>query len=68
VVAHLLGENLPVRVGLLQAALDSLDGVCRPRTASAPGSARRWPPLTWWMTASTKPLPTGKPAAPKASG
>jgi DNA-binding CsgD family transcriptional regulator len=26
-VAHLLGENLPVRVGLLQAALDSLDGV-----------------------------------------
>jgi DNA-binding CsgD family transcriptional regulator len=26
-VAHLLGENLPVRVGMLQAALDSLDGV-----------------------------------------
>src|SRR5499427_3258583 len=25
--AHLLGENLPVRVGMLQEALDSLDGV-----------------------------------------
>src|SRR5262249_24123237 len=26
-VAHLLGENLPARVGMLQSALDSLDGV-----------------------------------------
>ena len=26
-VAHLLGENLPVRVGMLQAALDSLDSL-----------------------------------------
>ena len=43
-VAHLLGENLPVRVGLLQAALDSLDGVAgadreRARLGSAMAAA-----------------------------
>jgi purine nucleoside permease len=43
-VAHLLGENLPVRVGVLQAALDSLDGVAgadreRARLGSAMAAA-----------------------------
>jgi ATP/maltotriose-dependent transcriptional regulator MalT len=43
-VAHLLGENLPVRVGMLQAALDSLDGVAgadreRARLGSAMAAA-----------------------------
>jgi DNA-binding CsgD family transcriptional regulator/tetratricopeptide (TPR) repeat protein len=43
-VAHLLGENLPVRAGLLQAALDSLDGVAgadreRARLGSAMAAA-----------------------------
>ena len=43
-VAHLLGENLPGRVGLLQAALDSLDGVAgadreRARLGSAMAAA-----------------------------
>src|SRR4029077_13196455 len=43
-VAHLLGEKLPVRVGLLQAALDSLDGVAgadreRARLGSAMAAA-----------------------------
>jgi DNA-binding CsgD family transcriptional regulator/tetratricopeptide (TPR) repeat protein len=43
-VAHLLGENLPVRVGLLQAALDSLAGVAgadreRARLGSAMAAA-----------------------------
>ena len=43
-VAHLLGENLPARVGLLQAALDSLDGVAgadreRARLGSAMAAA-----------------------------
>jgi ATP/maltotriose-dependent transcriptional regulator MalT len=43
-VAHLLGENLPVRVGLLQTALDSLDGVAgadreRARLGSAMAAA-----------------------------
>jgi DNA-binding CsgD family transcriptional regulator/tetratricopeptide (TPR) repeat protein len=43
-VAHLLGENLPVRVGLLQAALDSLVGVAgadreRARLGSAMAAA-----------------------------
>ena len=43
-VAHLLGESLPVRVGMLQAALDSLDGVAgsdreRARLGSAMAAA-----------------------------
>ena len=43
-VAHLLGENLTVRVGMLQAALDSLDGVAgadreRARLGSAMAAA-----------------------------
>jgi DNA-binding CsgD family transcriptional regulator len=43
-VAHLLGETLPVRAGLLQAALDSLDGVAgadreRARLGSAMAAA-----------------------------
>jgi DNA-binding CsgD family transcriptional regulator len=43
-VAHLLGENLPARVGLLQATLDSLDGVAgaereRARLGSAMAAA-----------------------------
>jgi len=43
-VAHLLGENLPVRAGLLQSALDSLDGVAgadreRARLGSAMAAA-----------------------------
>ena len=43
-VAHLLGENLPGRAGLLQAALDSLDGVAgadreRARLGSAMAAA-----------------------------
>ena len=43
-VAHLLGENLPVRVGMLQAALDSLGGVAgadreRARLGSAMAAA-----------------------------
>ena len=43
-VAHLLGENLPVRVGMLQAALDSLDGMAgadreRARLGSAMAAA-----------------------------
>jgi DNA-binding CsgD family transcriptional regulator len=43
-VAHLLGENLPARVGMLQAALDSLDGVAgadreRARLGSAMAAA-----------------------------
>ena len=45
-VAHLLGENLPVRVGLLQAALDSLDGVAgadRERAPARFGHGRRLP-------------------------
>src|SRR5690349_18958963 len=42
--AHLLGETLPVRVGMLQAALDSLDGVAgadreRARLGSAMAAA-----------------------------
>ena len=45
-VAHLLGENLPARVGLLRAALDSLDGVAgrgsRARAARF-GHGRRLP-------------------------
>jgi DNA-binding CsgD family transcriptional regulator len=43
-VAHLLGENLPLRVGMLQAALDSLDGAAgsdreRARLGSAMAAA-----------------------------
>jgi DNA-binding CsgD family transcriptional regulator/tetratricopeptide (TPR) repeat protein len=43
-VAHLLGENLPARVGLLQATLDSLDGTAgadreRARLGSAMAAA-----------------------------
>src|SRR5262249_5514950 len=43
-VAHLLGENLPVRVGMLRAALDSLDGAAgadreRARLSSAMAAA-----------------------------
>jgi DNA-binding CsgD family transcriptional regulator/tetratricopeptide (TPR) repeat protein len=43
-VAHLLGEGLPVRVGMLQSALDSLDGVAgadreRARLGSAMAAA-----------------------------
>ena len=44
VVAHLLGESLPTRVGMLQSALDSLDGVAgadreRARLGSAMAAA-----------------------------
>src|SRR5262249_21144435 len=43
-VAHLLGESLPVRVGMLQSALDSLDGAAgadreRARLGSAMAAA-----------------------------
>ncbi len=65
-VAHLLGEGL-----------DAAWARCKrrwttwtewpTRIVSGPGCAPPWPLLTCWMTASTKPSPTGSSAGLKAS-
>ena len=45
-VTHLLGTSLDARIGTLQAALDSLDGLAA-RIGRGPGCTRQWPLPTW---------------------
>ena len=72
-VAHLLGENLPARVGLLQAALDSLDGVAgadreRARLGSAMAAAYLVDDRLDEAIAYGEVQPRRKPAARRRGG
>jgi len=59
-VAHLLGENLPVRVGPCCTPPWTASTARSELTASAPGSARRWRRPTWWMTALDEAIAYGE--------